>query len=411
MSAWKSLQRLRDQLKVDFPDLQVVISEENDALLLSGRRLIPELPEHSARRSADRSSNLLPTGSRRSCPATRLEQDEVVQRLQQWSRNHRGGADRGDIRTSTGDDIGNLRLSTERANSTFVAMTAREPALVAHLNFRGQPVLSVAGYGKMRPVAGNDTPAGRATNRRIDLRIIMYTPSRSEEIDNIRKALRSADHRGAMSLFRKAEPACSLSAAQPSCSDQVGRSSARILSRWPDVVADPPERDRERLVTEMLRRLATGDWKGARMSFVTSAARALFDAERRSRPALERLRRFYCGEIEASDSRTFLAAMMSVYLGSYAPGATHTVALARSLAKVRQRLDTRSRLLVDEVPEVLDPHKGAEALGSLMIQMDDPWQGLRDLHLLEPPCTWNHGFRTPCLRRAFGFQARSTDRD
>ena len=43
----------------------------------------------------------------------------------------------------------------------------------------------------MRPVAGNDTPAGRATNRRIDLRIIMYTPSRSEEIDNIRKALRS----------------------------------------------------------------------------------------------------------------------------------------------------------------------------------------------------------------------------
>ena len=70
-------------------------------------------------------------------------------------------------------------------------MTAREPGLVAHLNFRGQPVLSVAGYGKMRPVTGNDTPAGRATNRRIDLRIIMYTPSRSEEIDNIRKALRS----------------------------------------------------------------------------------------------------------------------------------------------------------------------------------------------------------------------------
>ena len=76
--------------------------------------------------------------------------------------------------------------------------------------------------------------------------------------------------------------------------------------------------------------------------------------------------------------------MMSVYLGSYDPGATHTVALARSLAKVRQRLDTRSRLLVDEVPAVLDPYKGAVALGSLMSQMDDPWQGLRDLHLLSP---------------------------
>ena len=30
------LQRLRDQLKVDFPDLQVVISEENDALRFQG---------------------------------------------------------------------------------------------------------------------------------------------------------------------------------------------------------------------------------------------------------------------------------------------------------------------------------------------------------------------------------------
>lgn len=120
------------------------------------------------------------------------------------------------------------------------------------------------------------------------------------------------------------------------------------------------------------------------MSFVTSAARALFDTERRSRPALERLRQFYYAEIEANDSRTFLAAMMSIYLGSYEPGAIHTVALAQSLLKVRQRLDTRSRLLVDEVPDVLDPRKGAEALASVMVQMDDPWLGLRNLHLLSP---------------------------
>jgi EH_Signature domain len=165
---------------------------------------------------------------------------------------------------------------------------------------------------------------------------------------------------------------------------KLAAAAHRILSRWPDVVADPPERDRERLVAEMLRRLKTGDWKGARMSFVTSAARALFDPERRSRPDLEDVRNFYCEEIEANDSRTFLAAMMSIYLGSYEPGATHTIALARSLAKVRQRLDARSRSLVDKVPEVLDPHRGAEALGLLMVLMDDPWQGLRDLHLLSP---------------------------
>jgi len=165
---------------------------------------------------------------------------------------------------------------------------------------------------------------------------------------------------------------------------RVAAAADRILSRWPDVVAEPPERDRERLVMEMLRRLESWDWTGARMSLVTSAARALFDAERRSRPALEPLRRFYCEEIESSDSRTFLAAMMSVYLGSYAPSATHTTALARSLAKVRQRLDARSRSLVDAVPDVLDPHKGAEALAALMVRMDAPWQGLRSLNLRSP---------------------------
>lgn len=187
-----------------------------------------------------------------------------------------------------------------------------------------------------------------------------------------------------MSLFTKLNQSILYQPASLPAPTRLVAAARRVLSRWPDVVADPPERDRDRLVTEMLRRLQAGDWNGARMSFVTSAARALFDAERRSRPALEPLRRFYYAELVASDSRSFLAAMMSVYLGSYEPGATHTVALAQSLAKVLQRLDVRSRLLVDEVPEVLDPKRGAEALGSRMVQMDDPWQGLRDLHLLSP---------------------------
>jgi hypothetical protein len=187
-----------------------------------------------------------------------------------------------------------------------------------------------------------------------------------------------------MSLFAKLNQPVHYQPLSLPAPTRLAAAAHRILSRWPDVVADPPERDRERLVSEMLRRLETGDWKGARMSFVTSAARALFDAERRSRPTFEALRRFYCQEIEASNNRTFLAAMMSVYLGSYEPGAKHTAALAWSLANVRQRLDSRSRLLVDQVPEVLDPHKGAKALGSLMVQMNDPWQGLRDLHVLSP---------------------------
>jgi outer membrane protein OmpA-like peptidoglycan-associated protein len=185
------LQRLRDQLKVDFPDLQVVLSEENDALRFQGDGLFQSSqsilrPERRAiiESIADRLEAILPCytlGSKSRWSDGCNSGGAIIEAVQ-----IEGHTD------STGDDISNLRLSTERGISTFVAMTARQPGLVAHLNFKGQPVLSVAGYGKMRPVASNDTHAGRATNRRIDLRIIMYTPSRSEEIENIRKALRSS---------------------------------------------------------------------------------------------------------------------------------------------------------------------------------------------------------------------------
>ena len=41
----------------------------------------------------------------------------------------------------------------------------------------------------MRPVAENTTRSGRDTNRRVDLRIIMYTPANTEEIGKIKNAL------------------------------------------------------------------------------------------------------------------------------------------------------------------------------------------------------------------------------
>ena len=91
-----------------------------------------------------------------------------------------------------GVEIGNLMLSTARANVAFTAMLERERLLTDHLNVRDQPVLSVAGYGWMRPLAGNDTPEGRARNRRIDLRIIMHTPTGVDDVDLIVSRLRGS---------------------------------------------------------------------------------------------------------------------------------------------------------------------------------------------------------------------------
>lgn len=90
---------------------------------------------------------------------------------------------------SRGNDLYNLQLSTNRAVTTFDAMVRQQPDLINRVNIKDEPVLSVAGYGKMRPVRPNDTAQNRATNRRIDIRLIMYTPASNEEIDFMQKRL------------------------------------------------------------------------------------------------------------------------------------------------------------------------------------------------------------------------------
>ena len=70
-------------------------------------------------------------------------------------------------------------------------MTQAAEQVMQHQNLKWQPVLSVAAYGPDRPVTSNETPEGRATNRRIDLRFIMVTPQDTDGIEVIREALES----------------------------------------------------------------------------------------------------------------------------------------------------------------------------------------------------------------------------
>lgn len=182
------LERLRDQLRVDFPDLRVELSEENDALrfqgdglFASGQSVLRPDKHTIVETIADRLEQILPCytlGAGAHWSADCNSGAAIIEAVQ-----IEGHTD------STGDGRLNLELSTQRANETFMAMLGRQPSLDQHLNFKKQPVLSVAGYGKMRPIATNDTAGGRATNRRIDLRIIMYTPAVSGEIARIRADL------------------------------------------------------------------------------------------------------------------------------------------------------------------------------------------------------------------------------
>ena len=67
---------------------------------------------------------------------------------------------------SHGADDSNLSLSEQRAESV-------RQYLMAQMGLSYDQV-SAVGYGETQPVANNETPQGRARNRRIDVRIVPY---------------------------------------------------------------------------------------------------------------------------------------------------------------------------------------------------------------------------------------------
>ena len=185
------LATVRKRLKIDFPDLMIEISAESDALRFQGEGLF------------GRGESQLAPDKRKIVDAIAMRLDEL---LPVYTLGNTSAKDLKSILNSNaaiieavqieghtdsdGDDVLNLRLSTDRANATFLAMLQAAPNLTSHLNYKMQPVLSIAGYGRMRPVVHNDTPQGKATNRRIDLRIIMHTPRNIEEVEIIKRKLK-----------------------------------------------------------------------------------------------------------------------------------------------------------------------------------------------------------------------------
>jgi hypothetical protein len=160
--------------------------------------------------------------------------------------------------------------------------------------------------------------------------------------------------------------------------------AGKVRTRWPDFIEDPPEKDRDRLVRNVRERFEMDNWAGAQMSLVTSAARALFDPERRGRPELAQLREFYLREVHASTSQAFLGAMLAVYIDSFAPEAEHTRALAAALNQVRSRLGARAQNLLRNFPQCLNPLTAPEELARLMMNMPDCWRDLKSMGISAP---------------------------
>ena len=182
------LVELRDRLKIEFPDLKVEISPEQDALRFQGEGLF---------RSG---SSRLESRQRQIVETMGSILDEILICFTLGNRAERGpNCESGHAlieavqieghTDSDGDDLENLGLSTKRANETLRVMLNKDRGILAHQNLRQQPVMSVSGYGEMRPIESNETREGKGANRRIDLRIIMYAPSTVQEVEEVGRQL------------------------------------------------------------------------------------------------------------------------------------------------------------------------------------------------------------------------------
>ncbi len=166
--------------------------------------------------------------------------------------------------------------------------------------------------------------------------------------------------------------------------DQVHRSVNSILSRWPDAIKTPENRDREKLALDMLSRVQNWNWDNITTQRVISAAVAVFDDERRTRSDLEPVQRFYLSEIETRQPGAFLDGMVGVYIDSFQPGAPHTRFLAKALGQRRAELGGRHRKLTETLPSLFRPDAAPMDLAKVMLDSDDPYAALKSIGLSTP---------------------------
>lgn len=158
----------------------------------------------------------------------------------------------------------------------------------------------------------------------------------------------------------------------------------KVRDRWPDVDVPKNEREREALALKLRDKVERDAWDKTRLSFVIAAASAVFDPERRERPDLSKTRDFLYSEVGASTSETFLSGLLRAYLESYIPNEAHTVSLATALRKAIPRMSAAGRLLLERVPELMDPKNGPDQLAVRISKMSDPYAELIQLGVRNP---------------------------
>lgn len=83
----------------------------------------------------------------------------------------------------------NLKLSARRATNTYEELMKSQPILIKFLSPGEEPVFAASAFGEIRPIESNLTEEGKAANRRIDIRLLMYVPTTSVALSDYKAEL------------------------------------------------------------------------------------------------------------------------------------------------------------------------------------------------------------------------------
>ena len=194
------LQRLAERIRQQLPGIRVtvvaadgVIRFRGDDLFKSGRWRIQRgsTADRVSRAVGDALADTLPcytVGRRAAFKATCNGTFAAIETIQ--IEGHTDSVPLSGLLREREKMLDNRDLSARRGAETLRAAADRyRPELMEFLNLHGQPVLSFAGYGAMRPIDSGNTEEARAANRRIDIRFILQTPQNLREVEEIRERL------------------------------------------------------------------------------------------------------------------------------------------------------------------------------------------------------------------------------
>jgi hypothetical protein len=146
----------------------------------------------------------------------------------------------------------------------------------------------------------------------------------------------------------------------------------RVLDRWPDIVPDPPERDQEAIIAQMLALLQSNRWEDVKMSFVLRALKVAFGPNFRNRKDVAPIIDFAFAELEVTTQSTFLNAMVAIYLSSYEPNADYSLDLGAKITAKRDLLSGKWRAVEGTYLTLFDASRAHDDIAASMVDMNEP---------------------------------------